>query len=185
MSVVAVAATGLLDILDAALIGAVAVVVLGVLSPTEAVGSLNANVLVVIASAFGIGAAVEETGLAGRIADLVTDGFAGFGSWAVLLGLVLATMVLTEWITNNAAAVLMFPIVLSAAETLDADPRALAIAMAVAASASFLTPVGYQTNTMVWGPGGYRFGDYARLGWILSLITVVGIVVLTPVFWSL
>jgi di/tricarboxylate transporter len=185
LAVVAVAATGLLDILDAALIGAVAVVVLGVLTPTEAVGSLNANVLVVIASAFGIGAAVEETGLAMEIADLVTDGFAGLGSWAVLLGLVLATMVLTEWVTNNAAAVLMFPIVLSAAETLDADPRALAIAMAVAASASFLTPVGYQTNTMVWGPGGYRFGDYARLGWVLSIITVVGIVALTPVFWTL
>jgi di/tricarboxylate transporter len=184
LGVVVVAATGLLDILDAALIGAVAVVVLGVLTPTEAVGSLNANVLVVIASAFGLGAAVEETGLAARIADGITDGFAGIGSWAVVLGLVLATMVLTEWVTNNAAAVLMFPIVLSAASTLDADPRALAIAMAVAASASFLTPVGYQTNTMVWGPGGYRFSDYARLGWVLSLITVIVIVALTSAIWA-
>lgn len=185
VAVVAVAATGLLDILDAALIGAVAVVLLGVLSPTEAVGSLNANVLVVIASSFGIGAAVEETGLAGHVADLITDGFARLGSWAVLLGLVLATMLLTEWVTNNAAAVLMFPIAISAADTIGADPRALAIAMAVAASASFLTPVGYQTNTMVWGPGGYRFGDYFRLGWVLSAITVAGIVALGPVFWSI
>jgi len=100
----------------------------------------------------------------------------------VLLGVVLATVALTELITNNAAAALVFPIALSSAAALEVDPRGFALAVAIAASASFLTPIGYQTNTMVYGPGGYRFGDYARLGAPLTLMVILTIVAVVPLF---
>jgi di/tricarboxylate transporter len=101
----------------------------------------------------------------------------------VLLGLVLATIVLTELVTNSAAAVLMFPVAVAAAEAAGLDTRSTAIAIAVTASASFLTPIGYQTNIMVYGPGGYRFSDYARLGAPLSLTVIAVVVLATPEFW--
>jgi di/tricarboxylate transporter len=96
---------------------------------------------------------------------------------------VLATVVLTELITNNAAALLMFPIAIAAAAQAGLDPRGAAIAVAVAASASFLTPIGYQTNTMVYGPGGYHFSDYARLGAPLTIVMIATIVFAVPLFW--
>ena len=90
----------------------------------------------------------------------------------MLLGLVVATVVLTCMVTNNAAAVLMFPIAVSAAATLGFEARPFALAIAVAASASFLTPIAYQTNLMVYGPGGYRFADYVRMGGLLTLLVI-------------
>ena len=90
---------------------------------------------------------------------------------------------LTELVTNNAAALLMLPVAVATAESVGLDPRGAAIAIAVAASASFLSPIGYQTNMMVYGPGGYRFTDYARLGWVLTALVVVATVVLTPLLW--
>ncbi|NQV06921.1 SLC13 family permease [bacterium] len=181
--VVLAAATGLTGILEASLVGAFAVVALGVLTPNEAKASLDFDVLVVIASAFGLGAAIYKTGLADLIADGIITTLDGFGSIAVVIGLLLATMALTEMITNNAAAVLMFPIAMAAAAEIGIDPRAMAIVVAIGASASFLTPIGYQTNTMVWGPGGYRFSDYARLGTALSLATIVTVAVMVPIVW--
>ena len=97
----------------------------------------------------------------------------------LLAGVILATVVLLAFITNNAAAVLMFPIAVSAAAGLGLDQRAFAIAVAITASASFLTPIAYQTNLMVYGPGGYRFGDYARLGAPLTAVVVALILVLS------
>jgi di/tricarboxylate transporter len=183
IGVVVAAATGMMDILEASLLGAIATVAFGVLSPSEAAGAVNLNVIVVIASAFGLGAALEVTGLADKVAGGLMDGLEGFGSWAVLLGIALMTQFLNAIITNNAASVLMFPIAISAASSLGADPRGFAIAMAVSASASFLTPIAYQTNTMVWGPGGYRFTDYPRLGAPLEVLTVLGVTLLTPLAW--
>lgn len=183
LAVVVSAATGLVDILDASLVGALALLVFGVLSPTEMRGVVDLNVLVVIASSFGLGAAIQETGLADQIADGIIGGLEGYGHWAVLLGVILATVALTETVTNNAAAVLLFPIALTVADRVGADPRGFAMALAVVASASFLTPIGYQTNTMVWGPGGYRFTDYARLGFPITIITVVIATVGTSMSW--
>ncbi len=181
--VVGLAATGVTDILVAALVGAVVLVATGVLTPLEARRSVDIEVIVVIASAFGIAAAMSSSGLAELVADGLVGVFDALGSRGVLLGVVLATLVLTEMITNNAAALLMFPIAVATATAGGLDPRGAAIAVAVAASASFLTPIGYQTNTMVYGPGGYRFGDYARLGFPLTILIVVTLVVLVPVVW--
>jgi di/tricarboxylate transporter len=183
LSVVALAATGLVPILEASLVAAITMVLARVLSPLEARRAVDIEVIVVIAAAFGLAAAMEVSGLASTIASGLVDAFGGMGDRGVLLGLVLATIVLTELVTNNAAALLMLPIAVQAAGSAGIDPRGAAIAVAVAASASFLTPIGYQTNMMVYGPGGYRFGDYARLGWILTVLVLVATVALTPLLW--
>jgi di/tricarboxylate transporter len=181
--VVGLAATGVADILVAALVGAVVLVAVGVMTPLEARRSVDIEVIVVIASAFGVAAAMETSGLAALVADGLVGVFDALGPRGVLLGIVLATIVLTEMITNNAAALLMFPIAVATAAAGGLDPRGAAIAVAVSASASFLTPIGYQTNTMVYGPGGYRFGDYARLGLPLTLLVIAALVVIVPVVW--
>src|SRR5690606_34201698 len=135
-------------------------------------------------ASFGIGSALENSGVAALLGSSIVETFQSAGALVVLLGVVLSTIALTELITNNAAAVLLFPIAMAAARQIDADPRPFAIALAAAASASFLTPIGYQTNTMVYGPGGYRFGDYFRLGFPLTLTVILTIALFVPLFWS-
>jgi di/tricarboxylate transporter len=178
---VLVAGSGVIDILKAALLATVALVVplprpIGdgrpIMTLQEAREAVDLNVILVIGAAFGLGAAMEQTGLAAAAADVLLSVFSGFGAVGALTGVVVTTIVLTEMITNNAAAVLMFPIAFTTATAVGAEPRAYAIAVAIAASASFLTPIGYQTNTIVYGLGGYRFGDYPRLGFPLTLLVL-------------
>jgi di/tricarboxylate transporter len=176
-AVVGLAGSGVLPILQASLIAAVVLVATRAVSARAARDSIELDVLIVIAASFGIGAAIENSGLAAAIGSGIVDGFSGFGWRFVLLGIVVSTVALTEFISNNAAAALMFPIAMATATQLDVDPRAFAIAVAVSASNSFLTPIGYQTNTMVYGPGGYRFGDYVRLGLPLTVATIIACVI--------
>jgi di/tricarboxylate transporter len=180
LGVVVVAGAGLLPILQASLVGAIAMVISGVLTPDEVRRSVDLDVIVLIAASFGLGAAIEQSGLAGRLGHGLVAVFGPMGEHGALLGVVLATVLLTELITNNAAAALMFPIGIATAAGMGLSPRGMAIAIAVAASASFLTPIGYQTNTMVYGPGGYRFGDYARLGLPLTVLVIALIVLIIP-----
>ena len=170
------AALGLMPILHLSLLGAFALVATGVLTPWDARRAVDLNVVVVIAAAFGLGAAMESSGLAAFLAGSLVAALGGFGTVGVLVGLIAATILLLSLITNNAAAVLMFPIAVSAASSLGVASRPFALAVAVAASASFLTPIAYQTNLMVYGPGGYRFSDYARLGGVVTLAVVPVIV---------
>ena len=179
LGIVATAAIGILPILQAALLGAGALVVARVLTYSAARDAIDLDVIVLIAAAFGLGAALETSGLALVIAEGFTDVFSGWGEVGIVLGIVLATVLLTEIVTNNAAAVVVLPIALSIAGPAGLDGRAIAIAVAIAASASFLSPIGYQTNTMVYGPGGYRFTDYLRTGWPLTLSVVVVITGMT------
>ena len=141
--------------------------------------------ILVIAGAFGLSAALQVSGLAELAAGFLVAAFGAWGATGALFGIVITTVILKSFVTNNAAAVLVFPIALSTAADLGLDPRPFAIALAMAASASFLTPIAYQTNIMVWGPGGYRFTDYARLGLPLTLIVVVLTVFLVPALWPL
>ncbi|MCG6928000.1 MAG: SLC13 family permease [Acidobacteria bacterium] len=175
LGIVGGAALGLLPILHLSLLGAFTLVATGVLTAPEARRSVDVNVIVVIAAAFGLGAAMANSGLAAMLARTLVDTLGLFGPTGVLLGLVVATIVLLSMITNNAAAVLMFPIATSAAAALGLGARPFAIAIAVAASASFMTPVSYQTNLMVYGPGGYRFVDYLRLGGLVTLLVIPAI----------
>lgn len=184
LAIVGVAGSGLLPILQAALAGVALLLFAGVLTAGEARNAVDLDVIIVIAASFAFGVAIEKTGLAREVAHLISGAFGRFGPYFVLLGVVLATVALTELVTNNAAAALMFPIGIAAARELQVDPRSVAIAVAVAASCSFLTPIGYQTNTMVYGPGGYRFGDYARLGLPLTMAMVAAIVVLVPLIYG-
>jgi len=183
LAVVGVAGAGLLPILQAALIGVAVLIGSGVLTAGEARNAVDLDVIIVIAASFALGTAIEKSGLAEGLAHGVVSVFGSGGTAAVLLGVVLATVLLTELITNNAAAALMFPIAFATAQQLGVDPRGFAIAIAVSASNSFLTPIGYQTNTMVYGPGGYRFGDYVRLGFPLTTVMVILTVVMVMFRW--
>lgn len=183
LGVVGVVVTGLLPILQASMAAAILLLVLRILTPFEARRAVDLNVVVLIAASFGLGAAVQESGLAEVLAGGIMDFFGAFGTRAVILGVALTALVLTEVITNNAAAILVFPVAVATAEVQGMDPRVLALTVAVAASASFLTPLGYQTNTMVYGAAGYRFSDFGRLGGVLTLIVLVVLVAAAPVLW--
>jgi di/tricarboxylate transporter len=169
--------------LHAALMADIAIVALGVLTFSQARNAVNLDVVLLVAGSFGLAAAMDASGLADVLAEALVSGLGGLGATGVLVGVILATMVLTELVSNAAAAVVVIPIAFAAAADLGADPRGFAVAVAIAASASFLTPVGYQTNMMVYGPGGYRYGDYARLGAPLSLITVVFTALIVQAIW--
>jgi di/tricarboxylate transporter len=173
-------ALGLFPILQATLVGAFVLVATRVLTMAEARRAIDMDVIVLVAASFGLGRALEVTGLASIVATGVIAPFDSFGGAGGLFGVLLATIILTELITNNAAVVLMFPVAMVIAEANGLDPRATALAVAIAASASFLTPIGYQTNTMVFGPGGYRFGDYIRLGLPLTILVMIVLIVGFP-----
>ncbi len=183
-AVIALAAFDIVPILQGSIAAAILLVLFRVLTPTEARRSVDLEVIGIIASAFGLAAAVETSGLADTIADGLTSLFGGLGEMGALLGIILATVALTELVTNNAAALLMLPIAFAAAPGAGVEPLGMGVAVAIASSASFLTPIGYQTNTMVYGPGGYRFSDYLRLGTPLTTIVVVALLVMIPIIYS-
>ena len=182
-SMVLAAAVNLVPIVTAAFIAALMMILTGCITSAEAQRALNVQVLVVIASALGIGKAIETTGLAQLAANGMLDVTAGWGPVAALAAIYLTTNLLTEVITNNAAAVLMLPISMATASTLGAPPIAFGLIVAIAASASFLTPIGYQTNLMVMGPGGYRFRDYARVGWPVTILVMTISVAIISMLW--
>jgi di/tricarboxylate transporter len=155
------------------------------ISPDEARGSLELNVLLLIACAFGIGKALEKTGAAAYIADALISLFSVFGKTGILAGLYLLTISFSAIITNNATAVLMFPIAYTMAAHISADPRPFAILVAIAASASFATPIAYQTNMIVYGPGGYKFRDYLKIGIPLNILLWIISIIVIPLFWPL
>ncbi len=177
------AATGFLSILEAALLAAGGMLATRCVTATKARRAIDLSVLVVIAASFALGTAMAETGAASTLAGtLLATGT--IGPWVALALVYVITVAFTEAITNNAAAVLMFPIASALAEQLGVNVLPYAIAIMFAASASFMTPLGYQTNLMVYGPGGYRFTDYFRVGAPLSLITGTTAVLLIPQIWS-
>ena len=173
------AGLGVLPILHLSLLGALALVGLGILTPNEAKDSIDFDVIVVIGAAFGLAAAVEGSGLGHAAADLVADVLGRFGPQGAMAGIIISTIALSSIITNNAAAALVLPIAISTAADFGIDARSAAVAVALSASASFMTPIAYQTNLMVYGPGGYHFGDYARLGTPLTLIVLVALIAAT------
>ena len=166
---VVLATAGVVSIFEASLVAAAIVVATRVLSFAEAKRAIDLDVVIMIAASLGIGTAVEVSGLAQAIADLATDSLGPLGVTGVVLGILVTTSVLTEIVTNNAAAAVVAPIALIAAGSVGLDPRVMAVGVAVMASSSFLTPIGYQTNAMVYGPGGYRFGDFVKVGGLVNL----------------
>ena len=175
-------AVGLLDMLTASLAAAGLMVATRCCTGAVARRSVDWQVLIVIGAAFGIGQALEVTGAAQATANGLLQ-VAGDNPWVNLLIIYVVTAVFTALITNNAAAVLVFPVALTLAQDLQVDFRPFAIAVALAASASFATPMGYQTNLMVFGPGGYHFSDYLRIGVPLTLLTALVAILIIPLVW--
>ena len=179
---VAAAALGLLPMIAAAMAAAAMVVATRCLTSSEARRAIEWEALLLIASSFGIARAMDTTGLAGAIADSTVAAAGSDLRW-VLAAIYLVAMLFTEVMSNNAAAVLVFPIAWQAAADLWANPMPFVIAVTVAASCGFATPMGYQTNLMIYGAGGYRFSDYLRFGGPLNLIVMVVTLLLAPLIW--
>ncbi len=185
LGVVLLASFGVFPILLAALAGVVAMVVSGVLKPHEVYNSVSWNVIFLLAGVIPLGMALEQTGGAELIGEAIAASADVIPSIAVLWLLYITTGLITGMISNNASVVLLIPVAVNTASRLEANPFSFVLAVTFAASTAFLTPVGYQTNLFVYGPGGYRFSDYIRVGlplqMILSVVTVAGIVF----FWGL
>lgn len=167
----------------ASVAAAVGMVALGCISSGDARRSIEWQVLITIAAAFGVGTALEKTGLAASLADFLVAHTALWGPLAALAVFYIIVSLFTELITNNAAAVLLFPVALEVARIAEVSPRPFVMCLALAASASFMTPIGYQTNMMVYGPGGYRFSDFLRVGAPLKLILLVVTILGAPLVW--
>jgi di/tricarboxylate transporter len=176
------AATELTTMFRASLVAAIALIATGCVSGSEARRSVEWSTLIAIAAAFGIGEGIHASGADQGLASLIFSAGASTPQ-AALVVFYVGTAVLTELITNNAAAALMFPFALSIAQRFGVSPMPFAIAVMFAASASFSTPIGYQTNLMVYGPGGYRFTDFLRLGLPLQLVVGITTLTLIPLFF--
>jgi di/tricarboxylate transporter len=173
---------GWLTMLEAALLAAGLMIVTRCTDGRTARRAPDWQILVVIATSFGIGAAMEKTGAASLLAGGLI-GLAGGDPWLTLALVFVATALLTSFATNNVAAVLVFPIALQAAHGMGVDPTPFVVTIMVSASASFATPIGYQTNLMVFNVGGYRFSDFLRVGVPLTLVLAVVTVTVVPLVW--
>ncbi len=162
---------------------AVLMVLCGCISVGDARRSIEWQVLITISAAFAIGIALEKSGVAQVLAQALVNATQNMGPLAALAAIYLITSIVTAVITNNAAAVLIFPFCLETAQLYEVSPRPFLMALVLAASASFATPIGYQTNLMVYGPGGYRFSDYVRIGLPLNLLLGLVAIALIPLFW--
>ncbi|MCC5797547.1 MAG: SLC13 family permease [Methylophaga sp.] len=184
ITLVAAAGFGIISMLNAALIGASLMLLTGCLSISQAEKSLDLTVIITIAGSFALGMALQKTGVASTIAENIIS-FSQNKPWLMLLLTYLVVSLLTEMITNNAAAVLMVPIVLemTAKAGLSNEPFIFAIMMA--ASASFATPLGYQTNLMVYGPGGYRFKDFIKVGIPMNILVCITTMTVLLLIWPL
>jgi di/tricarboxylate transporter len=182
IGMVVVATLEWMPMLQAALLAAGLLLLTRCITGSAARAAVDWEVLIAIAASFGLGHALEKTGAAQFIAASLIQ-LAQGDPWVTLAVVYLVTMLFTELITNNAAAVLVFPIALATSGSLGVSFMPFAIAVMMAASASFSTPIGYQTNLMVYGPGGYRFTDYFRVGVPLNLLLCVVTVGLAPFVW--
>lgn len=184
VGMVALSAIGVLEIFEGAILATVVLLLTRCLTAVEARRSLELNVLIVIAASFGISRAIEKTGVASFFAGKIVEGMGGFGAVGVLAAIFLVTTLITEAINNNAAAALVFPIAMASAARLGSDPKPFAVAVAVAASVSFATTIGYQTNLMVSGPGRYRAMDFVRAGIPVKLIYAMVAIPVIAAVWK-
>lgn len=177
-----VAAAGLISLMEAAFIAAGLMVLSGCVTPTVARTSIEYGILVAIASSFALGVALTESGAADQIAHGIST-IAGTDPFFALIALYAVTLILTQLVTNVACGVVMFPIALSLSEQCNASLYPFVIAVMIAASMGYITPIGYQTNLMVYGPGGYRFADFVRIGTPLAVITGIVALWIIPQVW--
>lgn len=180
-AVIALNAFQVLPLVTAAAAGAMVVVLTGCISPGQARRSIDMSVLVVVACSLGIARALEHTGVARLVAEGLVHLTGSLGSVGILAAVYLCGMLLTELITNSAAAALLLPVALAVAQAAHLDPRPFILATTLSAAVSLATPLGYQTNMMVFGPGGYRFTDFLKMG--VPLQIMAGTTAVTMLSW--
>ncbi|MGE0667697.1 MAG: SLC13 family permease [Sphingomonadales bacterium] len=185
MAVIVLASIEFMPIAGLAVIGVAVVLLTRCLSAKEAFGAMDGRLLVLILSMLAVGQALEDSGAIVMVVKALTPFLENLPPWAVLAMVYALTSLLTEVVTNNAVAVVMTPIAIGLAHQLGYDPRPFVVAVMFAASASFATPIGYQTNTLVYGPGGYRFADFLRIGVPMNLLIGVTTVTTVPTIWPL
>lgn len=183
LSMIVIVTLGWLSMFQAMALAVLVFLAAKIMTPQEAKKYVHFNVLLLIASSFGIGTAMRKTGLAQWIADGLLDLGEPLGLLVILFMIYILTNVFTEIVTNSTAAVMMLPIGIEMANTLAVEAIGIAVLIAIAASASFITPIGYQTNLIVYGPGGYKFTDYVKVGLPLSLIVMVTSVLIIYHVW--
>jgi len=184
-SIIILASLKILPIPIATLAGIAAMVILKLIDPQEIYDSINWEVIFLLAGLIPLGVAIEQTGTAKFIANQILN-IAGFLPDIIVLAIFYyMTTLLTDIISNNATVVLMIPVAINAADQIGANPFAFVLAVTFAASASFASPVGYQTNLMVYGPGGYKFRDYVLVGAPLEIIMAVIVPIAISIFWGL
>lgn len=184
-AVVGLSAFGIASIQILAMIAVAALLVLRCIDNDEAWGSIDASILILIFSMLMIGSGLEATGAVGLMLEWITPWLSGRPAWLLLIVVYLLASTLTEIVTNNATAVVLTPIVIGLATEIGVDPRPFVVAVMFGASASFATPIGYQTNTLVYGAGDYRFADFLRIGIPMNLIVGAAVVMAIPIFFPL
>jgi di/tricarboxylate transporter len=185
LGVLVVVTAGWLHVASAMFIGALLMVLSGTLTMDEAYRSIEWKSVFLIAGMLPLGLAMENTGTAQLLADQIVNLVGDWGPLAVMMGIFVMTGLLTEVMSNAAATVLAVPIAIDAARGLGADPRAFVMAIVIAASTSFLMPIGHQVNVLIFGPGGYRFSDYTKVGVWLNIVLFILTATILPLIWPL
>ncbi len=183
VGVVGAAALNLTSIIVSATVGCLLLIIMRIIKVQEAYKAIDWKVIFMLAGVLSMGAALEKTGAATLIANALVDNLGQFGPQVLLSGLFLITFLSTNFMSNNATAALLAPIAIVTAEAMGVNHRPFLMAITYAASLSFMTPVGYQTNTMIYGPGNYRFSDYLKVGTPLNILFWILATFLIPLFF--
>lgn len=183
IAVIAFSSFGVLPIVVSAVSGAILLIMLRSLTAEQAYKAIDWKVILMLAGVLSMGMALEKTGGSQLIGDSIVEGLGQFGPRVVMSALFFITFILTNVMSNNATAALLAPIAISIAVALDVEPRPMIMAVTFAASLSFMTPMGYQTNTMIYTPGNYRFRDYLKIGTPLNLILWIVATFAIPYFF--
>lgn len=183
--VVALAASGLVPIVTTAVAGTFAMIVSGCLNIRQAMRAIDSRIFMLVGASLAAAVALEGTGGANAIATGLVHLLAGASPTVMLSALFFIVMILTNFLSNNAAAVLFTPIAINLANQIGASPEAFVVCLIIAANSSFATPIGYQTNLIVMGPGHYKFNDFVRAGTPLALILWLTFSLVAPWYYGL
>jgi di/tricarboxylate transporter len=184
LAMVALSALGVMPLLQCAFIAAAAMLIFGCCSPDQAMKSINWDILMVFAGSVVLGLAIQKTGIAERMAFGILD-VCGTNPIVVMTAICLVGTFITEFISNTAAGAMFFPIMLEAAEKLGYEPYPFLIALMISVSSSFATPIGSPTHMLVYGPGGYRFSDFMRIGLLMNLIILAANILIVNIVYPL